>query len=485
MNQKPHFLLTVPTPTWARFREALLAARVDREEVIGFFFCTRHKVSRHLWRLLPKVWVVPTPDCYDRQSAGGLALRQDFHQHLVDAYVEKGLDSVHVHTHPGVGRPDFSMIDDHHEAEYARFLGRFSSRPRLISGVFDERVEHGRFRVWPFDTGGAPATVAFTTDYFGKDGAQKGGRRASNDRFDRQLVFGSGVQERLGRLSVGLIGCGGIGAVFAEQLSRLGVANWVLVDPDHLEESNLNRLPCATLTMVQQGWSKVRYVKHLIKQAWPVGSQVVALAEPVEMSSAECPLAACDLLVVATDNHRSRMIAQEIALRYVRPLLSLGTSLQVDEARNLRRILCRVTAPPLAGGWCLMCGDVIDTTLAALEAAPAAVSSMVGKAGYLDGVAAPAVYWINSCAASLGVYAIHGALSGFVDLHAGIDWVIDFERNKWLPVPHEEHHTCFHCSPEGIWASGCRRSAAERTPSPDYYSELEPIVFPSLATPGE
>jgi len=39
---------------------------------------------------------------------------------------------------------------------------------------------------------------------------------------------------------------GGGGSHIVQQLAHLGVGNFVLVDPDHVEETNLNRLVGAT-----------------------------------------------------------------------------------------------------------------------------------------------------------------------------------------------------------------------------------------------
>ena len=132
--------------------------------------------------------------------------------------------------------------------------------------------------------------------------------------FTRQKVFGKGVQQQLGQLKVALIGCGGIGAVFAEQLARLGVKQWILIDPDRLETVNLNRMPAATQQMVDRCWHKVNYVKWLIKKIYATGSHVKAVPLSIEEEEAKQEIVTTDLMVVATDNHRSRQIAQELAL---------------------------------------------------------------------------------------------------------------------------------------------------------------------------
>ncbi len=48
-------------------------------------------------------------------------------------------------------------------------------------------------------------------------------------------------QEKLGKATIAIVGCGGLGGSMAEEFSRLGIGNLILVDGDNIEESNLNR----------------------------------------------------------------------------------------------------------------------------------------------------------------------------------------------------------------------------------------------------
>ena len=550
-----------PPPMWRQFRQSMLQARRHNEEVIGFFFCKRHHLSKRHLRLLPKAWIVPSPDCYESQSVSGLVLKQEFHLHLLKTYLlDGGLDIVHIHTHPGGTTPHFSPIDDYHEGQYAAFLSScFRRKPRLISGVFDESLEKCQFRIWN-RKGSSFTPLDFRKSWFisineptnissssqaekgllltqeerlcqstqqGKDllptqqshrpqnaleekdllptqethksqnsvlplekGELEGvnnhqGVKAPTDKgqyqdesncvdvnspiipqlchvqnphmaspqpsaqlmFARQRVFGERVQQHLGELTIAVIGCGGIGAVFTEQLARLGVKKWVLVDPDRLETVNLNRLPGATPTMVEQRWHKVGYVKWLIKRIYERGSVVRTFPTGIEDEFTQSEIAAADLLVVATDNHFSRQVAQELALEYQRPLVCLGTHIEVQPYRQ-PRMYCRVTVPPLGGEWCLMCGNIINLHQAALESAPREITDMASQAGYLEGVEAPAVFWLNSICASTGVGVIHGLVSGFLDLDAGLDWIYEFPRSQWLKTntQHLETTSCYFCS---------------------------------------
>lgn len=429
-EKSPDISLHIPPSMWHQFREVMLQARNTNEEVIGFFFCKRHQISQQKIRYLPKAWVVPAPDCYERQSASGLVLKQEFHFYLLDTYLsQSGLSVVHIHTHAGHENPGFSCVDDRYESEYARFLSsKFQKMPRLISGVFDNKLQQAQFRIWN-EEGDGFEIVKFHNSWF-EVAETRNSLSETELMFNRQKVFGEGFQRQLSELTVTLIGCGGIGAIFAEQLGRLGVKNWVFIDPDRLESVNLNRMPGATWKMVAQRWPKVEYVKQLIKKIYLTGSCVKTMPISIEDESTQQEIAASDLIVVATDNHRSRQVAQELALKYMRPLVSLGTHIDV-KPDGIPRMYCRVTVPPLGGGWCLMCGNIINLQKAALESASFQIERLAAQAGYLEGINDPAVFWLNSICASTGVGVIQGMVSGFLNVDAGLDWIYEFPESKW------------------------------------------------------
>ena len=420
----------------------MLDARTHNEETIGFLFCKRDRVLPNRIRYLPKAWVVPTRDCYEVQSASGLALAQEFHQYLLEHFLDdRQLDVVHIHTHAGTDFPEFSAVDDRAESEYASFLSnRSNRRSRLISGVFDESLERGQFRIWN-RKGTDFRAITCHRSWLEIDEVELP-ESHRDPMFARQQVFGTGCQQKLDRLTIALIGCGGIGATFAESLGRLGVKNWILIDPDRLETSNLNRMPGATSNMVEAGCLKVHYVEQLLEQIYPTNSKIVAIPDSLSIDTAA--VATADIIIVATDNHSSRQIAQEIALKYMRPLVCLGTHIDIG-TDDRPRLYARITVPPLGGGWCLMCGNIINLHRAALETAPESIERLGST--YLEGIPAPAVFWLNQLCASMGANVIHGLAGGFMNPDTGLDWIFDCANGRWLKTDTESliRDDCYFC----------------------------------------
>jgi len=77
-----------------------------------------------------------------------------------------------------------------------------------------------------------------------------------------EKIIGSGALELLARSKVAVFGLGGVGSFAAEALARSGVGNFVLVDPDTVDITNINRQLHATTSTV--GRPKVKLMTQRI-----------------------------------------------------------------------------------------------------------------------------------------------------------------------------------------------------------------------------
>ena len=86
-----------------------------------------------------------------------------------------------------------------------------------------------------------------------------------DDRYSRQmLAFGAEGQKKLTLAKVAVVGLGGIGLQVVQNLAYMGVKDWVLIDDDIVEYSNLNRLVGATSHDAKQGFHKTEVAEKLI-----------------------------------------------------------------------------------------------------------------------------------------------------------------------------------------------------------------------------
>ena len=176
---------------------------------------------------------------------------------------EHDLAIVKVHSHPS-GYGDFSRTDD--DSDFNLFESVYGwvdgDRPHASAIMLPD----GRMRARAVLAGGAFAPVRHV-EVVGDDvvfwsDEPKSAIPAFVDRHAQ--LFGSGTTALLGRLRVAVVGCSGTGSPVIEQLVRLGVGELVLVDPDHVEERNLNRILGATMQDANEGRLKVEVIgRHI------------------------------------------------------------------------------------------------------------------------------------------------------------------------------------------------------------------------------
>ena len=88
------------------------------------------------------------------------------------------------------------------------------------------------------------------------------------DRFSRtEMLIGNDGMEKLRNAKVAVFGIGGVGSYVCEGLARGGVGNFIIVDFDKVDESNINRQLIANVNTI--GEYKVDLMKERILQINP------------------------------------------------------------------------------------------------------------------------------------------------------------------------------------------------------------------------
>ncbi|AMD16663.1 thiamine biosynthesis protein ThiF [Methanobrevibacter sp. YE315] len=89
-----------------------------------------------------------------------------------------------------------------------------------------------------------------------------------DEKFSRtEMLVGNEGMEKLGNAKVAVFGLGGVGSFVCEGLARSGVGNFILVDFDKVDESNINRQLIATVKTI--GKYKVDLMKERILEINP------------------------------------------------------------------------------------------------------------------------------------------------------------------------------------------------------------------------
>src|SRR5215831_17136681 len=139
----------------------------------------------------------------------------------------------------------------------------------------------------------------------------------NNDRYSRQVLFdpiGRQGQDRLGKSSAVIIGCGALGAIHAETLARAGVGRLRLVDRDFVEESNLHRQ-----LMFEESDARGRLPKAVAaaRRISRVNSsiEVESIVADVGYDNVEDMIAGADVILDGTDNFETRFLINDAALK--------------------------------------------------------------------------------------------------------------------------------------------------------------------------
>ncbi len=311
-------------------------------------------------------WVAES--AYSRREWNGLSIRSEGYVHALAEAETLGAVAIWVHTHPGRDSTPIPSVHDRIvDRELADLFRLRSGTPYYGALVFSPR----------------PSGLVFT-GHLHKEGLkplqierlwQVGDRLHLIRSFDSALpqlteifdrnvrAFGTAIQQALGDLRVGIIGCGGTGSVVAEQLVRLGVRHLTLIDPDRISESNLTRVYGSIASDV--GKPKVQVLaRHLASIVPELDCEPVQ--SMVTLEPAARRLIGSDIVFGCTDDNAGRLVLSRLATYLVTPVFDCGVLLSSDSGDRLTGIDGRVTVLS-PGQACLVCRGRVDLARAAAE----------------------------------------------------------------------------------------------------------------------
>jgi hypothetical protein len=142
-------------------------------------------------------------------------------------------------------------------------------------------------------------------------------------------------------------------------LARAGVGNFVLIDPQRFEDSNLERQHGSSWEQVEldQKPYKVELIAALIRSINPKAN-ITAFAGNVLHDNVLDEVLRCDLLLGCTDTQHARAKLSDLAQHYLLPSLDMGLLMEGDRGKVTSQV-CDLTtyAPDLP---CAFCAGRID-----------------------------------------------------------------------------------------------------------------------------
>jgi hypothetical protein len=202
----------------------------------------------------------------------------------------------------------------------------------------------------------------------------------------RQSFLGTNSETVLCRSKAALVGLGGGGSHVAQQLAHIGLGNFLVIDPDFIEDTNLNRLVGATLEDVRLGTAKVDIAERVIKSVNPAAEVIKRLASWSEVTA---ELRDVDVIFACVDSIGCRSELESFARRFLIPLIDIGVD--VHELNGEFSIGGQVVLS-MPDKPCMRCMGLVTDEALAKEAA------RYGAAG-----GKPQVVWPNGTLASIAV----------------------------------------------------------------------------------
>lgn len=205
-------------------------------------------------------------------------------------------------------------------------------------------------------------------------------------RLDRQSFLGVASDHIFSKITIGIAGLGGGGSHVVQQSAHLGVGGYVIVDPDIIEDTNLNRLVGGTLTDVEAKRAKVDIAERVILFVNPQARIVKLQSNWQEATDA---LKACDVIFGGLDSVTAKDDLDAFCRRFLIPYIDMG--MDVNSVGD-EFIISGQVVLSIAGGPCLRCYGVVQ------EAALVDEGKKYGAAG-----SRPQVVWPNGVLASTAV----------------------------------------------------------------------------------
>jgi molybdopterin/thiamine biosynthesis adenylyltransferase/proteasome lid subunit RPN8/RPN11 len=284
-----------------------------------------------------------------------------------------------IHSHPQGCWTSPSDLDDDMDGYYSKEFMAYSGGFSYCSLIF-QRDADGRFsftgRV--FDRGewlpvremltvGFPLQRELAENFLSPNSTHFASSENEESTTARlESLFEVKGQERLSRSTVGVIGCSGTGSPTIHVLARARVGNFVVVDPQRLGRSNLERLHGsihADLCGDKMPY-KVELMRRMILAINPQAC-VTALVGNVLDEDVLHELLRCDLLLGCSDTQHARVMLSDLAKHYLIPSIDVGVLMEGATGKLTAQLAEFVQyAPDLP---CVFCCGRIDAAKLAEE----------------------------------------------------------------------------------------------------------------------
>lgn len=373
--------------------------------------------SRNGTHFTARKLLIPGDRDYNVRTLNRLEISAQCFNRAIGMADADGITVIQAHTHPfGHAPPQYSPSDDYGESVssdtvrkclHGRPMGSLLFGPDLMTG-----------RVW---TEGGSVEPIDQIRVVGRRMslrplAQRPADKSPVDTalYDRQLrAFGIAGQRALSGIRVGIAGVGGTGSSVAEQLARVGVKHFTLVDRDTFSASNRTRMYGTDAGT--RARPKADIVVENIRRIEP-DAAVDAVTMDIVSQEALALLRECDVVFGCTDRQAPRSVLNELAYQFFVPVIDVGVGMDSRGGRiSGGTVRASIVAPSLP---CLFCSGIISPDGILAESLDPGDRRAREREGYVAGLGAdeaPSVISLTTMAASYAVFLMKDMLFGITN----------------------------------------------------------------------
>lgn len=274
------------------------------------------------------------PNTEERLLHGNASFMPEYMGRAIRQALDKNAGLAFLHSHPGPGWQEMSQPDVIAERDILAYPAAATGHPLVGLTIGSDGYWSARF--WHRYGSAFERTWCDKVRVLGRDNYalyfrhnQKSLLPASN-RLRRSIeTWGKRGQSTISRIRVGIVGLGSVGSQVAEGLVRMGVTDITLVDPDRVEEHNLDRLLNATIQDI--GSQKVEVAAKAL-HAHATASQISVKSFPISVHEASAfdAILTCDLIFSCVDRPVARDVLNYVASAHLIPVIDGGIEVQHD-----------------------------------------------------------------------------------------------------------------------------------------------------------
>lgn len=396
-------VITFSQKDFEQLRNHLLRSGCADEEA-AFLVGGTTETSDQLNFLIRKVVLVPN-DALLSKGPAGLKINPDFISVVLKECRQNDFSLILAHSHPFSNtRVAFSRIDDYGESQLLpkvqqRVPNKHHGTMVFAQSSIDARIWEGKRerKNLPVDI---IKIIGNTVRIIYPSSAMNIPSYEPEQVYNRQIsALTKEGQSLIRQTTIGIVGLGGIGSQVFQQLVHLGVEQFILVDSDFVEESNLSRIVGSTPKDAKLKIPKVKIMTRLGRKINP-RTKVVEVVDTIYHNSAALKLRGADVIFCCTDTMVSRMVLNRMSQQYLIPLIDMGMDIQPNTEGGIRKIGGRIMVISPEGP-CLECMGIINQEMLARETQTS--STLIERNPYIQGDnnPAPSVISFNGVVASL------------------------------------------------------------------------------------